>query len=180
MSLYKFIRQTIKKTNTMKKISLFLTTILILLGSISLAQEEKPLTELLKGNVEPYYFSTFLEGDYDMVEKKVKEALKKEGFGVISEIEIDKAMKDKLGVEMQRYVILGACSPQHAYDALKAEDKIGTMLPCNVVIQEMDDGNFEVSAVNPVASMMAIQNEKLVKVAIEVTDKLKKVIASLE
>lgn len=164
----------------MKTINLIFTGVFLLFSASLFAQEKQPLTEMLKGNVEPYYFSTFMEGDFDQVEKQVKEALKKEGFGVITEIEIDKAMKEKLGVDMQRYVILGACSPKHAYEALQAEDKIGTMLPCNVVIQEIDDGEFEVAVVNPIASMMAIQNEKLVKVALEITDKLKKVIASLE
>lgn len=164
----------------MKRLNLFITTFIILFSMVAFAQEEKPLSEMLKGNVEPYYFSTVLEGDYATVEAKVKEALKSEGFGVISTIEIDKAMKEKLDVDMKRYVILGACSPKHAYQALQAEDKIGTMLPCNVVIQEIGDGEYEIAAVNPIASMMAIENEELVKVAIEVTDMLKKVIANLE
>jgi uncharacterized protein (DUF302 family) len=150
------------------------------MNSTIFAQEESALPDLLKGNVENYYFSAILEGNYDDVEQQVRDALKKEGFGVITYVEVDKTMKNKLDVDMQRYVILGACSPQHAYNALTVEDKIGTMLPCNVVIQEVDDGKFEVAAVNPIASMMAIDNEELVKVALEVTNKLKKVIASLQ
>lgn len=163
-----------------RQISLSLLFLFVFSAFMAKAQEEAPLTEMLKGNVEPYYFSTTLDGNFETVEMKVRDALKKEGFGVITYIDVDQTMKKKLDVDMQRYVILGACSPKHAYQALTAEDKIGTMLPCNVVIQETDDGRFEVAAVNPIASMMAIQNEALVKVALEVTEKLKKVIASLE
>jgi uncharacterized protein (DUF302 family) len=164
----------------MKKLHALLAGIILCMTISAFSQEEKPLSDMLKGNVEPYYFSAMVDGNYDDVEKEVKAALKEEGFGVISTIEIDKAMKEKLGKDMERYVILGACSPDHAYQALQVEDKIGTMLPCNVVIQEVGKGKFEVAAVNPIASMMAIDNPELVKVAIEVTDKLKKVIASLE
>jgi uncharacterized protein (DUF302 family) len=164
----------------MRKINTLLAGLFILFTFSTFAQEDKPLSDMLKGNVEPYYFSAMVDGDYDEVEKKVKAALKEEGFGVISTIEIDKAMKEKLGKDMERYVILGACSPSHAYQALQAEDKIGTMLPCNVVIQEVGKDKYEVAAVNPIASMMAIDNPELVKVAIEVTDNLKKVIARLE
>lgn len=142
-------------------------------------QEAPEALEMLKGNVEPYYFSTTLPGPYDTVDMKVREALKAEGFGVITEINVTETLKKKLDVDYQKYVILGACSPAYAYEALQAENKIGTMLPCNVVIQELADGSFEVAAVNPVASMMAIDNTELTKVALEVTDKLKKAIENL-
>jgi len=128
-----------------------------------------------------YYFNTYLEGtSLDSAIVTVTEALKKEGFGVISTINIQEKIKEKLGKDFRPYIILGACSPQHAYEALNAEDKIGTMLPCNVIIQEAGEGRYEVAAVNPIASMQAIKNEKLGTVAQEVTVKLKKVISDLD
>jgi uncharacterized protein (DUF302 family) len=172
------INKNIMKKNRIRFFVLF--SALLLLVFHATAQEEKSLPDMLKGNVEPYYFSTILMGSYDDVDAKVRAALKSEGFGVISEIDVDKALREKLEVDMPRYVILGACSPRHAYEALQAEDKVGTMLPCNVVIQQLDENKFEVAAVNPVASMMAIDNDELVKVALEVTDSLRKVIANLK
>ena len=126
-----------------------------------------------------YYFNTFIDGDYDTVVTKVKEALKKEGFGVITTIDLQEKMKAKLGKDFRPYLILGACSPEHAYQALEAEDKIGTMLPCNVIIQEAGENRYEVAAVNPIASMQAIKNENLGGVAQEITVKLKNVIEDL-
>ena len=164
----------------MKKLLLSFCMLVGVMSLTSYAQDEPIMAEMIKDNIEPYYFSVMMNGSYDEVEMKVKEALKKEGFGVITYIEIDQKLNEKLGVEMDKYVILGACSPKHAYQALQAENKIGTMLPCNVIIRETGKDEYEVAAVNPIASMMAIQNEDLVTVAMEVTENLKKVIASLE
>ncbi|PHN05754.1 DUF302 domain-containing protein [Flavilitoribacter nigricans] len=127
-----------------------------------------------------YYFNTTLENaDFDSAIEKVTAALKEQGFGIISEIDIQATMKKKLDVEVRPYRILGACNPQFAYQALQVEDKIGTMLPCNVIVQEDENGRIEVAAVDPEQSMQAIQNEELEKIAGEVQDRLRKVIASL-
>ncbi len=120
-----------------------------------------------------------MSADFDSAIKKVTEELKKEGFGVLSEIDIKKTMKEKLDKEFRKYIILGACNPNYAYRALSAEPHIGTMLPCNVIIQEHEVGKIEVSAVDPVASMMSIKNEALGEVAMEVQSKLKRVIENL-
>jgi len=127
-----------------------------------------------------YYFNTHLQGTFDEVFAKVEAALKEEGFGVLSNIDVQKKLTEKVeGATLGRYTILGACSPSHAYRAIQAEDKIGTMLPCNVIIREIQNNQFEVAAVNPVASMQAIKNEKLGEVAKTITEKLEKVISSL-
>ncbi len=126
-----------------------------------------------------YYFSKTLETSYDEAVQKTIEALKTEGFGIISDISIHEKLKEKLNVDFRRYRILGACNPAYAYKALQAEDKIGTMLPCNVIVQEFAPNRIEVSAVNPIASMMAIQNPDMGSVAKEVTTKLLSVIESL-
>jgi uncharacterized protein (DUF302 family) len=136
--------------------------------------------EMLKGNIEPYYFATTMTGDFDTIVDRVKAALKTEGFGVISTIDVQNAMKEKLDLDYRKYLILGACNPSFAHQALEMEDKIGTMLPCNVVIQEIGENQYEVAAVNPVASMMAIDNPGLSKVAIEVRGKLEKVVETLK
>ena len=126
-----------------------------------------------------YYFSKILDGSFEDAVNKVLEELKKEGFGVLTDIDVKATLKKKLDVDYHNYRILGACNPQFAYKALQAEDKIGTMLPCNVVVQETKDGEIEVAAVDPMASMMAVHNEKLHDIAIEVQAKLKKVIENL-
>ena len=108
--------------------------------------------------------------------EKVTEELKKEGFGVLTEIDVKAALKKKINVDFRRYRILGACNPSFAYKALLAEDKIGTMLPCNVIVQEREDGKIEVAAIDPIASMQSVQNESLGGIAVEVQSKLKKVI----
>lgn len=126
-----------------------------------------------------YYFSKMLNASFDEAIQQTTEALKKEGFGIISEINIHDKLHEKLGIDFKRYRILGACNPGYAYKALMLEDKIGTMLPCNVVVIDQGNGKTEVSAVNPVASMMAIENNELGSIALEVTEKLKRVIASL-
>ena len=126
-----------------------------------------------------YYFSKIVKDDFEAAIIKVTEELKKQGFGVLTEIDIKQTLKLKLDVDFRRYKILGACNPYFAYEALKAEDKIGTMLPCNVIVQEIGNGLSEVTAVDPAASMMAIQNIKLSDVANEVREKLKLVISNL-
>jgi len=126
-----------------------------------------------------YYFSKTLNISFDEAISKVTDALKKEGFGILTDIDVKEALKKKLNVDFKQYRILGACNPPFAYQALQAEDKIGTMLPCNVVVQEHEEGNVEVAAVDPVASMMAIDNPKLRDVAEQVQAKLKRVIDNL-
>jgi uncharacterized protein (DUF302 family) len=126
-----------------------------------------------------YYFSKVLEMTFNEAIARVTEELKKEGFGVLTEIDVKETLKKKLGVDFQKYRILGACNPPFAYQALQAENKIGTMLPCNVIVQETSEGQVEVSAIDPVASMQAIENPTLKKIATEVRNKLKKVINSL-
>lgn len=126
-----------------------------------------------------YHFSKTLYVSFDEAVKLITEGLKTEGFGVITEINMHDKLKEKLGVDFKRYKILGACNPQYAYKALQAEDKIGTMLPCNVLVIEQGQNEIEISAVNPVASMQAIANPSLGNVALEVTNKLKNVIDNL-
>ena len=126
-----------------------------------------------------YYFNKTVDMTFDEAINKVTEELKKEGFGVLTEIDVTAALKKKINVDFRKYRILGACNPSFAYKALLAEDKIGTMLPCNVIVQEKEDGKIEVAAVNPVASMQAIKNENLGEIATTVQSKLKQVIENL-
>ena len=126
-----------------------------------------------------YYFSTNLEKDFDAVIDEVISELGKEGFGVLTEIDVQATMKKKLGKDMPKYRILGACNPPFAYKAFSAEDKIGTMLPCNVIVRETENGKVEVAAVDPVSSMQAVQNRELEPIAGEVREKLKNVVAAL-
>jgi uncharacterized protein (DUF302 family) len=127
-----------------------------------------------------YYFKTTLTGtSFDEAIEKTTNELQKEGFGVLTEIDLKATLKKKLDVDFYNYVILGACNAPFAYKALQAEDKIGTMLPCNVIIQEREPGSIEVSAVDPMASMVSVENQSLGEIAIEVRDKLKRVIESL-
>ncbi len=127
-----------------------------------------------------YYFtSTLRDMPFEKAIEKVTLALQQEGFGVLTEIDLKATLKKKLDVDFYNYKILGACNAPFAYKALQAEDKIGTMLPCNVIVQEKQPGIVEVSAVDPIASMQAIPNESLGSVATEVRDKLKKVIDNL-
>lgn len=123
-----------------------------------------------------YHISKTVTGSFDEVVSKVTDELKKEGFGVLTEIDIKSTLKKKLDVDFRNYRILGACNPDYAYNALQAEDKVGTMLPCNVIVQETTDGKIEVAAVNPQASMMAIENPKLEQLAVDVTQKLQNVV----
>jgi uncharacterized protein (DUF302 family) len=126
-----------------------------------------------------YYFSKTINDDFDTVILKVTEELKKEGFGILTEIDVQETLKKKLDVDFRKYKILGACNPNFAHRALLEEPFIGTMLPCNVIVQQYEDGKVEVSAVDPVASMTAVQNKKLGEVAGEVRRKLQNVIANL-
>jgi len=126
-----------------------------------------------------YYFSKIITASFDEAINLTTEALKKEGFGVLSTINIHEKLKEKIGVDFQRYTILGACNPPFAYKALQAENKIGTMLPCNVIVQELENGQVEIAAVNPIESMKAIENPALGEVATQVTELLRKVIASM-
>lgn len=106
-------------------------------------------------------------------------ALKTEGFGVLTQIDVTQTLKDKINVDFPKYRILGACNPPFAYKALQAEDKIGTMLPCNVIVQEKSDGSIEVASINPMVSMQAVKNDALESIAAEIQNKLHKVIDSL-
>jgi len=126
-----------------------------------------------------YYFSTKLHLDFEQAISRVTEELKKEGFGILTEIDVKATLKKKLDVDFRNYKILGACNPPFAYRALLAEPHIGTMLPCNVIVQELTDGRIEVAAVDPLASMQAIQNRDLQDVAEEIRLKLKKVFEQL-
>ena len=126
-----------------------------------------------------YHFSKTLHGSWEEVRSKVESALKEEGFGVLTEIDISATFKKKLDVDFRPYVILGACNPNFAHQALQAESHIGTMLPCNVIMQENKDGTIEVSAVDPLVSMQGVQNTSLTEVATQVQTKLKRVIENL-
>lgn len=127
-----------------------------------------------------YYFTTILDCGFEKAESIVITALKEKGFGLISEIDMRQKLHEKLGVEIQSYKILGMCNPGFAYKAMQVEEKIGTMLPCNVLLIDKGNGKTEVAAVNPLASMMAIQNPDLLKLATEVTGILQGVVAHLE
>ncbi len=126
-----------------------------------------------------YYFSKKIEGPFGKAVERVISSLKREGFGVLTEIDVKETLKKKLDVDFQEYRILGACNPPYAYQALKTENKIGIMLPCNLIVQEISEGQIEVAAVDPVASMKAIENHALLEIANQVQMKLKKVIKSL-
>jgi len=126
-----------------------------------------------------YYLNTFVSLAFDAAVERVKEELKKQGFGVLTEIDVRETLKKKLGVEFRNYRILGACNPPFAHKALLAEDKIGVLLPCNVTVQEHTVGRVEVAAVDPLVSMQAVGNPALSAVAAEVQGRLKLVIAGL-
>ena len=126
-----------------------------------------------------YYFTKELNISFDAAIAKVTEELKKEGFGILTDIDVKATLKKKLDVDFRPYRILGACNPPFAFQALQTEDKIGTMLPCNVVVQEKAPGKVEVTAIDPVASMAAVNNPNLRTVGEQVREKLKKVIDNL-
>ncbi|WP_431160585.1 DUF302 domain-containing protein [Flagellimonas beolgyonensis] len=127
-----------------------------------------------------YYFSTTLQHtSMEEAVEKITQALKEEGFGILTEIDLNATFKKKLDVDFPNYKILGACNPNFAHKALQAENKIGTMLPCNVIVRENEDGSIEVAAVDPMASMMAIKNESLGQIANEVREMLARAIDKL-
>jgi len=126
-----------------------------------------------------YHAKQLKDTNFASAVDQVTESLKSEGFGILTEIDMQATMKKKLDQDMSPYLILGACNPSFAYEALQAENKIGTMLPCNVVVQQLDDQTIEVAAVDPMASMQAVENESLAGIASEVQGKLKAVINSL-
>ena len=127
-----------------------------------------------------YYFNKTLKNlTFDEAIAKITEALKEEGFGILTEIDIKTTFKKKLDVDFPNYTILGACNAPFAYKALKAENKIGTMLPCNVIVRELDDGSIEVAAVDPITSMMGVENVELAGIAKEVRDRLKRAVNEL-
>lgn len=123
-----------------------------------------------------YHAREFSGRSFDEILQAVPEALKQEGFGVLTEIDVAAVMKKKLDKDLRPYKILGACNPNFAYEALRVENKIGTMLPCNVVVQELENGNIEVAVVDPMGSMQAVENEDLAEVASEVQARLRNVL----
>jgi uncharacterized protein (DUF302 family) len=126
-----------------------------------------------------YYIEKTVNTDFEIAISNTKEALQKEGFGVLSEIDIHEKLKEKLDIDFRKYIILGACNPPLAHQALQKEDKIGTMLPCNVIVQQLDDNHVEIAAVDPFAFMQAIENEELNEIAKTVKGKLENVISSI-
>lgn len=123
-----------------------------------------------------YYYARTVDLSLEEAEARVTAALKEEGFGVLTRIDVTSTLKEKIGVDFRPYRILGACNPHFAHQALELEDKIGTMLPCNVILQGTDDGKVEVAAVDPVASMSAVENAGLASVALDVRERLRRVI----
>ncbi len=126
-----------------------------------------------------YTFNKILDVSFDDAVARVIDELKKEGFGVLTDIDVQMTLKKKLDVDFRKYRILGACNPTFAYKALQAESRIGTMLPCNVIVQETEQGKTEVSAVDPIASMQSIENPELRDIAKQVQSRLKKVVDNL-
>jgi uncharacterized protein (DUF302 family) len=126
-----------------------------------------------------YYFDKIVNHSFEDAVANITEALKGEGFGILTEIDVKDTLQKKLNVEFRKYKILGACNPSFAHKALGVEDKIGLLLPCNVVVQETTDGKVEIAIIDPVESMKRVKNDNLVSVASEVQAKLKNVLASL-
>ena len=126
-----------------------------------------------------YYFNKLLNGPFDEILTRLVDALKKEGFGVLTEIDVKGILKQKLDVDFRNYKIIGACNPPLAHQALQTEDKIGLMLPCNVIAQDLGDGRVEVAAINPLLAMESLGNPKLTVIAEEVAGRLQRVIDSL-
>jgi uncharacterized protein (DUF302 family) len=129
---------------------------------------------------ERYFFKTTIDVPYEQAVEEVREALAEEGFGVLTEIDVKATLKEKLDVDFKPYIILGACNPPLAYKTLQVEEQIGLMLPCNVVVQEAADGRSVVAALNPLVAMQSVGNPALEPTAIEVTEKLRRVIQTLE
>ncbi len=126
-----------------------------------------------------YYFDKKINISFEEAIEKVKDELKKEGFGILTEIDVKETLKKKLDVDFQKYKILGAFNPSYAYKALQKENKIGTMLPCNVIVQELSPSEVEVAGIDPIASMQAVENPDLYEIANQIQEKLRQVIANL-
>ena len=126
-----------------------------------------------------YYFSRIVDSPFEETLEKTIASLKDEGFGVLTDIDVKATLKKQLDVDFREYRILGACNPPFAYKALQAERMIGSMLPCNVIVQEAGDGKTEISAIDPIASMQAVENSDLGRVAVEVRDTLKRVVENV-
>ena len=126
-----------------------------------------------------YYYARKIAGSFEDIIGKIKNGLKEEGFGVLSDVNVKELFKSKLDIDFRQYRILGACNPVFSHKALLAEERVGTMLPCNIIVQETADGLIEVSAVNPVASMLAIDNDPLKVIAAQIGEKLVKVVDTL-
>ncbi|MBN1416817.1 MAG: DUF302 domain-containing protein [Bacteroidales bacterium] len=127
-----------------------------------------------------YYINTKLHASFEQTVHFVTEALKVEGFGILTEIDMHEKLKEKLGVDFRKYKILGVCSPLHAYKALQKDDKIGTLLPCNIIIQELASNEVEVATADPVASLLAVEDSALANMAKEIREKLTRIIRSLK
>ena len=132
--------------------------------------------EVFMEKIKEYAFSTLLDASYEDAVSKVTDALKEEGFGVLTEIDVKSTLKKKLGVDFRKYVILGACNPPYAHRTLQADLDVGLLLPCNVIVYETDDKKAYVSAFNPVSALEVIKSEELRKIAEEVSEKLKRVL----
>lgn len=127
-----------------------------------------------------YYISKTISGSFEDAKQQVTENLKTQGFGILTEIDIKATLKKKLDVDFYNYIILGACNPPFAHKALLAEDKIGVMLPCNVILQEKEKGSIEVAAIDPAVSMQSVENKALAEIAVEIRNRLEKVILELK
>ena len=127
-----------------------------------------------------YYINTRVNASFEQTVRFVKEALKAEGFGILTEIDMHEKLKEKLGVDFRKYKIMSAFSPLHAYKALQKDDKIGTLLPCNIIVQELANNDVEVATVDPVASLLAAENSALINMANEIQEKLTRIIRSLK
>ena len=126
-----------------------------------------------------YYYSKIVSSSFEETLENVAELLQNEGFGIITEVDIQKTLKTKLNVDFNRYKILGACNPSLAYNALSLENKIGAMLPCNIIVQQLSDNKIEVAAINPIVSMQSVKNKDLMNLAETVSQKLRNVINNL-
>jgi uncharacterized protein (DUF302 family) len=126
--------------------------------------------------IKKYAFTTVLDTSYEEAVSKITDALKEEGFGVLTEIDVKATLKKKLGLDFRKYVILGACNPPYAHRTLQADLDVGLLLPCNVIVYETDDKKAYISAINPVSALEVIKNEELRKIAEEVSEKLKRVV----
>jgi uncharacterized protein (DUF302 family) len=137
------------------------------------------MREVVMEKVKRYAFSTVLNTSYDNAISLVKEALKEEGFGVLTEIDVKATLKKKLDREFRKYVILGACNPPYAHRSLEADLDVGLLLPCNVIVYETDDKTAYIAAINPISALEVIQSQELRNIAEEVSEKLSRVVEKL-